>query len=101
MDLLGIALIIVAIWIGLLVVVVAMCKASARADADEERHLAEGREDMWNQSLAPHSNVAIGDARRSTDAAELEREAKRLGIELPKRRRLHLPHLVGTHRHRS
>lgn len=64
MDLVGIALVIVALWVGFVVLVLAMCKASSRADTDDERRFAEG-------------------------------------IELPERRRVHLPHLVGTHRHRS
>jgi hypothetical protein len=64
MDLVGIALVIVALWVGFVVLVLAMCRASSRADADDERRFADG-------------------------------------IELPERRRVHLPHLVGTHRHRS
>ena len=100
MDLVSIALVIVALWIGVVVLVLAMCKASGHADADEGRHFAEGRDDVSNQLPAPYADVALGDDRRPIGAAELEREAERLGIELPERRRLHLPHLVGTHRHR-
>jgi hypothetical protein len=95
-----IALIIVAVWIGLLVFVFAMCAASGRADADEARWLAEGRDDVSNESLAPHP-VAVCDERRSIDAGELEREAERLRIALPERPRLHVPRLVGARRHRS
>lgn len=110
-DLVNIALIVAAIWISLLVtLVVAMCKASAQADAHEERHLAERRDDVWNQSSAPHA--AVGDGRRSTDAAEPERETERVRIGLPERalpqlarfvgtRRPQLPRFVGTRRHRS
>lgn len=113
MDSVSIALIIAAVWIGLLVMlVVAVCKASAQADADQERHFAERRDDVWNESPAPHSAASVGDDRRSTDAAELEREAERLGIRLPERtrsqpaqfvgtRRLHPPRFGGTRRHRS
>ena len=98
MDLVSIALIIAAVWIGLLVIlVVAICKASAQADALEERHLAEWRDDVWNQSSAPHS-AAVGDGRRSTDAAEPEHEAERLGIGLPERTRPQLGRSVGTRR---
>jgi hypothetical protein len=100
MDLLSIALVIVALWIGVVVLVLAMCKASGHADADEERHFAEGRDHVSNQLPAPYADVALGDDRRPIDAAELQRDAERLGINLPERRRLHLPHLVGTHRHR-
>ncbi len=42
MDLVTIALIIGAVWIGVLVVVLAMCKASGHADADEERDMPAG-----------------------------------------------------------
>lgn len=101
MDLLTIALIIGAVWIGVLVVVLAMCKASGHADADEERYLAEMRDDVSNQSPAQHSDATVGDERRSIDAAELQRQAERLGIELPERPRRHLPLRVGTRRHRS
>src|SRR6478672_2649808 len=112
-DLVSIALIIAAVWIGLLVVlVVAICKASAQADADQERHFAEWRHDVWNELLAPHSAASVGDDRRSTDATELEREAERLGIRLPERtrpqparfvgaHRPHLPRFGGARRHRS
>ena len=100
MDLVSIALVIVALWIGVVVLVLAMCKASGHADADEQRHFAEGRDDVSNQLPAPYADVALGDDRRPIDASELEREAERLGIEVPERRRLRLPHLVGTHRHR-
>jgi hypothetical protein len=105
MDLVTIALIIVAVWIGVLVFVLAISKASGHADADEERHLAEARDDASNQSLPPHAHAdadaAVGDERRSIDRAELEREAERLGIELPERPRMRLPRRVGTRRHRS
>jgi hypothetical protein len=101
MDLVSIALIIVALWIGVLVFVLAMCKTSGHADADEARFFAEKRDDVSSQSPAPYSDIALGDERRSIDAAELEHEAERLRVELPERRRLHLPRLVGTHRHRS
>jgi len=84
MDFVIIALIVVAVWIVLLVFVWAMCKASGRADAAEERYLADE-----------------GDERKSIDRAELEREAERLHIELPERPRLRLTRLVGTRRHRS
>lgn len=100
MDLVSIALVIVALWIGVVVLVLAMCKASGHADADEGRHFAEGRDDVSNELPAPYAEVALGDDRRPIGAAELEREAERVGIELPEGRRLHLPHLVGTHRHR-
>jgi hypothetical protein len=84
MDFVIIALIVVAVWIVLLVFVWAMCKASGRADADEERYLAEEC-----------------DERKSIDRAELEREAERLRVELPERPRPRLSRLVGTRRHRS
>lgn len=83
MGLLIIALIVVVVWIGVLVVVLAACTASGRADAEEERHLAQGREE-----------------RKPIDRAGLEREAARLRIELPERPRLRLTRLVGTRRHR-
>ena len=95
-----IALIIVAVWIGLLALVLAVCKASGHADAAEERYLAEG-ENVSNQSLAPHSHATGCDERKSIDRAELEREAERLRIELPARPRLRLTRLVGTRRPRS
>ncbi len=103
MDFVTIALIIAvaAIWITLLVVVVAVCKASGRADADEERYLVMGRDGVLNRPPAQYSGVAVGDERTPVDAAELEREARRLGIALPERRHPHLPRLIGTHRHRS
>jgi hypothetical protein len=98
-DSVSIALIIAAVWIGLLVMlVVAMCKASAQADADAERHLAERRDEEWSRSPAAHSAAAVGDDRRSIDAPELEREAERLGIRLPERPRPQLARFVGTHR---
>lgn len=100
MDLVSIALVVVALWIGVVVFVVAMSKASANADADAERYFAESRDDVPDQWPARCSDVVPGDDRRSIDAAELEREDKRVGIEPPEPRRLHLPRLVGTHRHR-
>ena len=92
---------IVAVWIGLLVAVLAMCKASGRADAAEERYLAEGCDDVSSQSLAAHLDATGCDEQGSIDPAELEREAERLRIELTKRRRLGLTRLVGTRRPRS
>jgi hypothetical protein len=99
MDLVSIPFVVVALWIGVVVFVVAMCKASGNADADAERYFAEGRDDVPSQSPEPYSAVAPGDDRRAIDAAEFEREAKRFGIELPERQRV--PRLVGTHRDRS
>jgi hypothetical protein len=101
MDLVTIALIIVALWIGVIVVVLAMCKASAHADADEERYLANRSRDVPNQSQAPESAATVGDERRSSIRAELEREAERLRVELPARQRPRLTRLVGTRRHHS
>jgi hypothetical protein len=100
MDLLVIALIVVAVWIGLLVFVLAVCRASGHADAAEERYLAEARDDVSNQSPASQFDAAGYGERRSIDRAELEREAERLRIELPGRPRLRLTRLVGTRRHR-
>jgi hypothetical protein len=101
MGFVTVTLIIVALWIGILVFVLAMAKASGCADADEERYLAERRDDVSIQSLAPPSHATLGDEGKSIDRAELERDAKRLGIELPERPRLRLTRLVGTRRHRS
>lgn len=76
MDFVTIALMIAAVWIGVLVVVVlAIFKASGHADADAERHLAEVRDDVSHLSPASQSDATVGDERRSIDAAELEREA--------------------------
>lgn len=97
MDLVIITLIIVVVWIGLLVVVLAICRASAHADADEERYLAEGCDDVSSQPVAPR----FDDDRKSIDRADLDREAERLRIELPDRPRLRLTRLVGTRRPRS
>ena len=47
MDFVVIALIIVAVWIGLLVLVLAVCSASGRADAAEER---EGHRKLRNKA---------------------------------------------------
>ena len=71
MDLISIALVIVALWIGVVVLLLAMCKASGHADADEERHFAEGRDDVSNQLPAPYADVALGDDRRPIGASEL------------------------------
>jgi hypothetical protein len=101
MGLVIIALIIVAVWIGLLAFVLAVCKASGHADAAEERCLAERSDDVSNQSLVPHFGATSSDGRESTDRAELDREAERLRIELPETPRLRLTRLVGTRRHRS
>jgi hypothetical protein len=96
-----IALIIVAVWIGILVFVLAVCKASAHADANEERYLAEMRDDVSSQSPAPASNATVSGERKSVDRAELEREAERLRIELPKRPLTRLTRPAGIRRHRS
>jgi hypothetical protein len=102
MDFVTIGLIIAAVWIGVLFVVVfAIFKASGHADADEERQLAELRDEVSHLSPASQSDAAVGDERRSIDAAELEREAERLGIELPARPRLRRRRRVGTRRHHS
>lgn len=101
MDLLIIGLIVGAVWIAVLIFVLAMCKASAHADADEERYLAERGDDVSTQSSAPRCNPAVGAERRSIDDVEREREAERLHIELPKRPRLRLTRLIWTRRHGS
>jgi hypothetical protein len=101
MGIVTFALVIVGVWIGVLVFVLAIFKASGHADANEERYLAEGRDDVSNQSLAPHSNATLGGEQRSAGRAELEREAQRLGIELPKRPRARLTLPAGIRRHRS
>ena len=102
MGLVTFALIIAAaVWIGVLVFVLAVCRASAHADANEERCLAEGRDDVSTPSLAPHSNATIGGEQRPADRAELEREAQRLGLELPKRPHVRLTLPAGIRRHRS
>jgi hypothetical protein len=98
MGIISVALLIVALWICILLFMLAIAKASGRADADEERYLAEARDYMSNQSLAPHSDATIGDEGKSTDRAELQRAAERLGIELPERPPLHPTPLVGTRR---
>ncbi|MGN6872316.1 MAG: hypothetical protein ACTHMY_28335 [Solirubrobacteraceae bacterium] len=85
MDFVIIALIVVAVWIGLLVFVLAVCKASGRADAAEERYLAD----------------EFDEQRKPIDRAELERDAERLRIDLPERPRLRVTRLVGPRRHRS
>lgn len=85
MNLVIIALIVVALWIGLLVLVLAICRASAHADAVEERYL----------------DPSDRDRRKPVDREELEREAERLRIKLPDRPRLRLTRLVGTRRPRS
>jgi hypothetical protein len=95
-----IALIIVAVWIGVLIFVLAVCKASGHADAAEERNLAEAR-NVPSHSPAPHLDATGLDQGNSIDPAELEREAERLRIELPDRPRLRLTRLVGTRRQRS
>jgi hypothetical protein len=100
MGLATITLIVFGVWIGVVVLVLAMCKASGAADAEAERYLAERRGDVSNQSLAPDPNATAGDERHTVDRAELEREAQRLRIELPERH-LRLPRLVGIRRHRS
>jgi len=100
MGLVIIALIIVAVWIGLLVFVLAVGKASGHADAAEERYLAEESDDLSNQSRARHFDATGCDERKPIDRAELERELERLRIELPERPRLRLTRLVGMRRHR-
>lgn len=95
-----VALIIVAVWFGVLLIVLAMCKASGHADADEQRYLAEGCDDVSKQSLPPPSDPTVGGERRSIDREEFAREAERLHIALPERARLRLTHLIGTRRHR-
>lgn len=101
MDFVVIALIIVAVWIGLLVLVLAVCRASGRADAAEERDLAERRYDVPNRSLAPHVETTGRHERKPIDRSELERELERLRIKLPERPRARLTRLVGTRRNRS
>ena len=101
MSLVTLGFIILAVWIGALVVIVlAVSKASGRADADEERYLAQGHLDVSNRLPVAPSDTAVGGERRPLDAGELERQAERLGIQLPERPRLHLPRLVWTRRHR-
>lgn len=99
MDIVTIALIVVAAWIGVIVVLLAMCKAAAHADADEERFLAETSDHLSAPSPAPHLDATGGDGRRSSDRAELERRAGRLRIELPVRTRRRLIRLVEARRH--
>lgn len=101
MSFVTIALIIVVVWIGVVALALAMCKASGRADADEQRLVAKGQEDVSNVSLAPRSDTTVGYERKSIDLAKLERDAERLRVELPERPRVRLTRLVGTRRHRS
>jgi hypothetical protein len=102
MGLVTIALVIVGCWIGVVFVVLAMCKASGHADAetDAERYLAEGRGEVSNQSLEPDSNATVSDERKSVDRAELERAAQRLRIELPERPHVRRTRPAGIRRHR-
>jgi predicted Ser/Thr protein kinase len=92
-------IIVVVVWIGVVALVLAICKASGQADADEQRYLAKGQEDVANLSRAPRSDADY--ERKSIDRAELEREAERLRVELPERLRPRLTRLVGSRRHRS
>ncbi len=103
MDLVIIALIFVGAWIGVVVLMLAMFKASGHADAqaDAERYLAERRRDMSDQSRAADANATLDVERRSVDRAELEREAQRLNIALPERPHVRLPRPAGIRRHRS
>ena len=103
MSLVTIGLVIVGCWIGFVVVVLAMCKASGHADAaaDAEWYLVEARGDVSSQSPVPDSNATADDARESVDGAELEREAQRLRIELPERPHVRLTRPAGIRRHRS
>jgi hypothetical protein len=100
MGLVTIALILVAVWVLVLVFVLAIFRASGRADANEERYLAEERADMWNQSRAPQAEDTLRDERRSADRAQLEREAQRLRIELPERPHVRLTRFGAIRRHR-
>lgn len=100
MGLVTIALVIIGAWIGVLVFVLAIFKASGRADAEEERYLVEGRDDVSNQSRAPDSNDIFGDHRAPVARGELIREAQRLRIGLPGRSRVRLTRLAGILRHR-
>jgi hypothetical protein len=73
MGLVTIALIIVGAWIGILVFVLAIFKASSHADANAERYPSERRGDMSDRSLAPRSNATLGDERNRRFARPRQR----------------------------
>jgi hypothetical protein len=101
MDLVSIVLIIVGVWFGVLVVVLAISKASSVADADEKRFLAPGTDDALDQRIEPTADPTLSGERRPIDRAELEREADRLHVDLPERWRLRRRRLAGIYRHRK
>jgi hypothetical protein len=69
MGLVTVALIIVVVWIGLLVFVLAISKASGRADANEERNLAAGLNHTSDHSPAPDSDATVQGVPRPTEWA--------------------------------
>lgn len=103
MDVVIVALVIVAVWVGLLVFVMALCRAAARADADadEQRYLAEGCDGVSNESVASHLSATDCDEVNAIIREELERQAERLHVELPEKTRPRRARLVGARRHRS
>jgi hypothetical protein len=79
-------IIVVAVWIGVAVLVMAMFKASGHADADDERYLAEARDDVSNQSPAPHCDTAVSYEQDRSMVRSSNVSPERLPIELPRRR---------------
>ena len=101
MDFVGIALIIIGIWICVFVFVLAISKAAARADLDEERLWASRSDAGADEQSRAGLGATLAHTQQSTDPAELAREADRLGIDIPKQWRPRLKRAIGARHHHS
>jgi hypothetical protein len=101
MDFVSIALIIVGIWICVLVFVLAISKAAARADSDEERLWASRSDAAADEQPRARLGATLAHTQQSTDPAELARDADRLGIDMPRHWRPRLKRPIGARHHHS
>ena len=99
MDFFSIALIVVGIWICILIFVLAISKAAARADSDEERWWASRSDAAGDEQSRAGLDATLAHTQQSTDPAELARDADRPGIHRPRHWRPRLKRAIGAWYH--
>jgi hypothetical protein len=96
MDFVSIALIIVGIWICIVIFVLAISKASARADSEGERMWAARSNAAADGQSRAELGATLAHTQRSIDPAEPARDADRLGLDMPKHWRPSLKRVIGA-----
>lgn len=101
MDFVSIALIIVGIWICVSAFVLAILKAAARADSDEERLWASLSDAAADEQSLTGFGPTLGHTQQRSDPAVLARDVDRLGTDVPKRWHPRLKRAIGAWHHHS